>query len=114
MQESEGADKGPMSGGGSFDFFVVNISSAALAGTVTWTGGGRSESLDVEGLAPAGMSQQQSFSPQSGKNDYWQWSEKGDKYKLNVYDQDRYTAVVISDFGIGVLVTNTSPGTWSW
>ncbi|MET8278156.1 hypothetical protein [Micromonospora sp. NPDC005174] len=114
MDESEGADKGPMAGGGSFDFFVVNISSETLTGNVTWTGGSRSESVDVNGLAPATMSELQSFSPQSGVNDYWQWSEKGDKYKLNVYDKDRHTAVVISDYGIGVLVTNTSPGTWSW
>ncbi|MET8040576.1 hypothetical protein ABZU25_06885 [Micromonospora sp. NPDC005215] len=114
MNESEGADKGPMAGSGSFDFFVVNISSEALTGNVTWTGGSRSESLDVDGLAPAAMSQQQSFSPQSGVNDYWQWSEKGDKYKLNVYDKDRYAAVLISDYGIGVLLTNTSPGTWAW
>jgi hypothetical protein len=33
---------------------------------------------------------------------------------LNVYDNDRYTVVVISDYGIGILVTATSPDTWKW
>ena len=113
MQEAE-ADKGAMAGSGSFDFFVVNISSETLNGTVTWTGGSRSQSITVDGLKPGTMSEHQSFSPQSGAKDYWQYSAKGRKYQLNIYDADRYTVVVISDCGIGVLVTSTSPDTWSW
>lgn len=111
----EADDKGPMSGGGDFKFFVVNIGSSNLTGTVKWTGGGRSASINVSGLAPGSKSDMTDFAPQGGVNDYWNYSAKGSTtYKLNVYDNDNLTVVVISNYGIGVLVTSTSPGTWAW
>jgi hypothetical protein len=107
-------DKVEMSGGGTFEFFVVNISSSELRGTVSWTGGSRKDSIDVTGLKPGAISRMQTFSPQGGVRDLWRYSERGRDYQLNVYDGDRYTAVVLSDYGIGVLVTSTSPDTWKW
>ena len=112
--EHETEPKGMMSGAGEFQFFVVNLSAGALRGTVTWTGGSRSAKIDVNGLRPGTVSALQSFSPQGGTRDLWQWSQRGGTYQLNVYDDDRYTAVVISDYGIGILVTATAPDTWKW
>ena len=106
--------KGEMVGAGTFEFFVVNITSSTLTGKVTWTGGSRSVSLDVNGQQPGTASRLQAFSPQGGTNDFWQWSARGRQYQLNVYDKDRYTVVVLSDYGIGVLVTSTKPDTWKW
>jgi hypothetical protein len=106
--------KGDMQGNKKHEFFVVNISSKALKGTVSWHNSDYSEAIDVNGLQPASISKTQAFTPASRNNDYWHWSEKGRDYQLNCYGDDRYAVVVISDYGIGVLVTNTSPDTWSW
>lgn len=38
----------------------------------------------------------------------------GRQYQLNCYDGDRYVVVTISDYGIAVLPTKTSPYTWEW
>jgi hypothetical protein len=115
MVEPATEPKGQMQDeGGTFEFFVVNISSQKLTGSVSWKGGGRSVSIDVNGLAPGTKSEMKSFSPQGGVTDYWQWSARGRQYQLNIYDGDRYTVVVISDYGIGVLVTSTAPDTWKW
>ncbi len=106
--------KSEMVGNGVHEFFVVNITNAPLKGTVSWSNGSDKVSIDVNGLAPATMSMTRAFAPKGGARDYWNWSEKGREYQLNCYDQDRYAVVVISDYGIGVLVTNTSPDTWKW
>ncbi|MFJ8664045.1 hypothetical protein [Streptomyces sp. NPDC093795] len=34
--------------------------------------------------------------------------------QLNCFDGDRYVVVTISDYGIAVLPTKTSPYTWGW
>jgi hypothetical protein len=47
---SEKDQKGEMSGGGTFEFFVVNLTTKPLTGTVTWSGGSRKVPLDVNGL----------------------------------------------------------------
>lgn len=112
-EEAE-TEKSEMASSGTFEFFVVNITSGELTGNVTWTGGSRSVPIDVTGLKPGEVSQKKSFSPQGGTKDLWQYSGRGRQYQLNVYDGDRYTAVVLSDYGIGVLVTSTSPDTWKW
>lgn len=106
--------KNEMAANATHEFFVVNITSQPLKGTVTWSGGGNSISIDVTGLAPGQASGVKQFFPTSGHNDYWRWSEKGRDYQLNCYDADRYAVVVLSDYGIGVLVTSTSPDTWKW
>jgi hypothetical protein len=106
--------KGEMLGSGQHEFFVVNLMSTPLAGTVTWHNSSSSFSIDVNGLAPGATSRKQAIAPQSGKKDYWNWSERGRDYQLNVYDDDRYAVVTISSYGIGVLVTATSPDTWKW
>jgi hypothetical protein len=117
MKESEeraNLEKGEMLSSGTFEFFVVNISSNPLTGTVKWHNSSRESSINVNNLQPGNSSGKQSFSPESGKNDYWTWSVKGGDHKLNCYDNDRYAVVVISDYGIGVLVAATSPDTWKW
>ena len=111
---SDKDEKGEMAGGGTFEFFVVNLTTSPLTGNVTWAGGSRSVPLNVNGLLPGTASGRAAFSPQSGVRDLWQWSARGRQYQLNVYDNDRYTVVVISDYGIGILVTATSPDTWKW
>jgi hypothetical protein len=111
---SEKDQKGEMSGGGTFEFFVVNLTTKPLTGTVTWSGGSRKVPLDVNGLQPGTASARKAFSPQGGVKDQWQWSARGRAYQLNIYDGDQYTVVVISDYGIGVLVTATAPDTWKW
>jgi hypothetical protein len=98
----------------SYQFAVVNITNSALTGSVIWSGGNRTESIDVNGLPPASISGSKEFFPQSGDSDMWHWSERGRKYQLNCYDDDHYAVVVISEYGIGVLVTATKPDTWSW
>ena len=114
-EEINNLEKGEMfSNGGVFEFFVVNISNSALTGTVKWHNSSRESVLDVNGLQPGSTSIKQSFSPESGKSDYWIWSGKDGDHRLNCHDNDRYVAVVISNYGIGVLVTDTSPDTWKW
>lgn len=113
---SEKDEKGALAKaeGGTFEFFVVNLTDKPLTGSVSWRGGSRSVSLEVDGLQPGTASERKAFSPQSGVRDLWQWSARGREYQLNVYDGDRYAVVVLSDYGIGVLVTATSPDTWKW
>lgn len=113
-EEKSNDTKGEMLANGQHEFFVVNITNNPLKGVVIWSNGSSKYSIDVNGLEPGSISRKQAFSPQSGKKDYWSWSEKGREYQLNCYDGDRYAAVVISDYGIGVLVTSTSPDTWKW
>jgi len=103
-----------MRSGGIFEFFVVNISSEPLIGTVKWFNNSRESAIDVDGLEPGSVSKKQPFAPESGKTDYWRWDKKGRDYQLNCYDEDIFAVVVISDYGIGVLVTDTSPDTWKW
>ncbi len=111
---SEKDEKGELKSGGTFEFFVVNLTKNPLTGDVSWKGGSRTASINVNGLQPGTASSRQAFAPQSGTRDLWHWSVKGRDYQLNVYDNDRYTVVVISDYGIGVLVTSTAPDTWKW
>lgn len=113
-EERNNLEKGEMLGSGTFEFFVVNISNKPLTGTVKWHNSSRESVIDVNGLLPGSTSSKQSFAPESGKTDYWSWSVKSKNYQLNCYDDDRYAVVVISDYGIGVLVTATSPDTWKW
>lgn len=107
-------EKLEMASNGSHEFFVLNLTTSPLKGKVSWISSGNEISIDVNGLAPASISEKKAFYPSSGNRDKWRWSEKGREYQLNVYDKDRYAVVTISDYGIGVLVTDTSPDTWKW
>lgn len=113
-EERQDLDKDEMQGDGLFEFFVVNISSQPLTGSVTWQNSTRQNSINVDGLEPGSVSGKKPFAPESGKTDYWTWDMKGREYQLNCYDGDSYAVVVISDYGIAVLVTDTSPDTWKW
>ncbi|MBH1970180.1 hypothetical protein FK216_03405 [Moraxellaceae bacterium AER2_44_116] len=107
-------EKGTMLGSGQHEFFVVNLTRSALTGSVVWSNNSSEYSIDVNGLQPGSVSVKQAFAPASGHKDYWKWTEKGRDYQLNCYDDDRYAVVTISEYGIGVLVTSTSPDTWKW
>jgi hypothetical protein len=112
--------KGEMTSSGTHEFFVLNLTDRSLTGQVMWENNkenpGKDEkvSIAVNELQPANISEKKQFFPVEGKNDYWRYSEKGRTYQLNCYDKDRYAVVTISDYGIGVLVTATSPDTWEW
>ncbi|WP_083647002.1 hypothetical protein [Kitasatospora sp. CB01950] len=96
------------------EFFVVNIQTEALSGTVSWESGTDSASIDVNGLKPTCSSELKAIRPTSDP-DQWSWSERGRKYTLNIKQSaDRYAVVVISDYGIAVLPTSTSPDHWEW
>ncbi|WP_387462749.1 hypothetical protein [Photorhabdus sp. RM323S] len=114
MKEIEKKEKGKMLGVNSHYFFVVNITNKILTGDVVWNNSGNTSALNIDGLYPATASLLQEFYPESGKTDYWQWTKRGRKYQLDCYDNDIYVAVVISDYGIGVLPSGTSPDTWKW
>lgn len=114
MNINEETQKGAMLGNGAHFFLVVNLSDAPLSGRVMWQSASHEVALDVEGLAPGGVSKLQPFYPSGGHNDYWHWSQKGRKYQLNCYDRDRYAVVTISNYGIGVLPSETSPDSWKW
>ncbi|GAA3929833.1 hypothetical protein GCM10022244_43520 [Streptomyces gulbargensis] len=103
-----------MGDSGTFEFFVLNLTKEPLKGTVSWNGAGRTVDMDVNGLEPCAVSQRAAFSPERGRDDMWSWSERGRQYQLNCYDGDRYVVVTISDYGIAVLPTKTSPYTWEW
>ncbi|WP_052845050.1 hypothetical protein [Streptomyces sp. NRRL S-31] len=79
-----------------------------------WEGGGGQAAIEVKGLQPGQASPLKGFDPQSGKVDWWKWSERGGWHQLNIYGGDRYVAVTLSNYGIGVLPTATSPDTWKW
>lgn len=96
------------------EFFVANLTTSALTGTVKWHGGDDSQEISVAGLQPGTCSALQSFYPTGGTRDLWSWSERGREYQLNCYEHDRYVVVTISNYGIGVLPTDTSPDTWKW
>ena|SRR5438105_1873149 len=112
--QSGGEAKGDMGVDQVHEFFVVNITTGPLDGKVYWEGGGTKEEVDVSGLQPGQVSKLKTFSPQSGTKDWWKWSERGRSYQLNIYGGDRYVAVTISNYGIGVIPTATSPDTWGW
>ncbi|MBS9425756.1 hypothetical protein [Photorhabdus caribbeanensis] len=114
MKETEEKEKGEMLEINNHYFFVVNLTNENLIGDVIWSSSGNTSTLNVDGLHPATASLIQEFYPESWKNDYWQWTAKGRQYQLNCYDNDIYVAVVISDFGISVLPTGTSPDAWKW
>nr|WP_321225706.1 hypothetical protein [uncultured Psychroserpens sp.] len=111
LSHEENLPKGDMVAGGKYEFFVVNVRSGELKGTVSWN---NEVSINVNGLKPGSISQKQVFSPKGGIPDTWQWSEKGRSFQLNAYGDDRLAAVVISDYGISVIVTSTSPDSWKW
>ncbi|MGW2544806.1 hypothetical protein ACWC5I_29000 [Kitasatospora sp. NPDC001574] len=96
------------------EFFVVNIRTEPLTGTVSWESGNDSASVNVDGLKPTGISELTAIRP-TADPDHWSWSEKGRKYTLNIkQSEDRYAVVVLSDYGIAVLPTSTSPDYWEW
>ncbi len=109
--EGKSVSKGKMSASGSHEFFVVNLTDIPLTGKVSWND---AIDIDVNGLVPGTASELKQFAPKGGTADLWHYSVRGRSYQLNVYDADRYTVVVISNYGIGVLVTATSPDTWKW
>ena len=111
LSHEENLPKGEMLSNGSHEFFVVNARSGALTGSVSWND---EVSINVDGLKPGQISDKANFTPKSGVSDRWQWSEKGRSYQLNVYDNDRIAVVILSDYGISVIVTSTSPDSWKW
>lgn len=96
------------------EFCVLNLTSKPLTGTVSWLSGGNEIPINVNGLAPCTLSERKAFTPMGGHRDLWKWSGKGRKYQLNAYKTDRFAVVAISDYGLSVLVTSTSPDTWKW
>ncbi|GAB1335675.1 hypothetical protein ACE1SV_22650 [Streptomyces sp. E-15] len=112
--ENGGEPKGEMGEDGTHEFFVVNVTTGPLDGKVYWEGGGGQAAIEVKGLQPGQASPLKGFDPQSGKVDWWKWSERGGWHQLNIYGGDRYVAVTLSNYGIGVLPTATSPDTWKW
>ena len=116
IEENESADSAPLLGAGAstHEFFVLNISSKPLHGKVSWLAGGNEVSINVNGLAPCSISKREMFAPMAMHRDLWRYSGKGRKYQLNCKASDRYAVVVISDYGLSVLVTGTSPDTWKW
>ncbi|MFF4762636.1 hypothetical protein [Streptomyces sp. NPDC001292] len=112
--QNGGEPKGDMGADEVHQFFVVNVTTGPLDGKVYWEGGGSQAAIDVQGLQPGQASRLESFSPKSGSKDWWKWSERGGWNQLNIYGGDRYVAVTISNYGIGVLPTATSPDTWKW
>ena len=96
------------------EFCVLNVSTKPLKGSVSWIAGGNKVSINVNNLQPCAVSARKEFSPMSLHRDQWHWSEKGRKYQLNCYKKDRFAVVVISDYGLSVIVTATAPDKWKW
>ncbi|MFI9161068.1 hypothetical protein ACIGXI_09780 [Kitasatospora aureofaciens] len=113
--QDEGEPKGDMGAAdGVHEYFVVNVTTGPLDGKVQWEGGGGTRELDVSGLQPGKTSALKDFDPQSGSKDWWKWDQRGRWYQLNCYGGDRYVAVVITNYGISVIPTATSPDSWKW
>lgn len=85
-----------------------------LKGHVLWRSSGNEIKLDVNGLEPGKGSLRKQFYPSSGSRNYWRWSHGDGEYQLNCDDGYTYAIVTISDHGIRVLATDTSPDTWKW
>lgn len=96
------------------EFCVLNMTTKPLSGKVSWLAGGNEVSIDVNGLKPCAVSARQQFAPMSLKRDQWKWSKRGRAYQLNCKATDRFAVVVISDYGLSVIVSSTSPDTWKW
>ncbi|WP_027556398.1 hypothetical protein [Bradyrhizobium sp. Cp5.3] len=114
MRRKQNAKKGATKSGGSHEFFVVNLTKEKLKGHVLWKSSGDEIKLDVNGLEPGKGSLRKQFYPHCGNRNYWRWSERDREYQLNCYDGYTYAIVTISDYGIRVLATDTSPDTWKW
>lgn len=101
-------------GGTTHEFCVLNLTQKPLKGNVSWIAGGNSVPINVNGLKPCTLSERKQFTPMSMHRDTWKWSERGRKYQLNCYKKDRFAVVVISDYGLTVVVTGTAPDKWKW
>jgi hypothetical protein len=112
--ENKNGEKGEMLSYNKHFFFALNITNRPLKGKIKWTNKDYTEVLSVDGLEPGHISEKMAFSPSSGHRDIWSFDKKGSKYQLNVYGDDVYTVIVISDYGLGILPTATSPDTWKW
>ncbi|MCP3396953.1 MULTISPECIES: hypothetical protein [unclassified Bradyrhizobium] len=113
MRTKESTKRG-QSGQGKHEFFVVNLTKKKLKGHVLWRSSGNEIKLDVNGLEPGKGSLRKQFYPSSGSRNYWRWSHGDGEYQLNCDDGYTYAIVTISDHGIRVLATDTSPDTWKW
>ncbi|WP_445219900.1 hypothetical protein ACKWRH_07105 [Bradyrhizobium sp. Pa8] len=93
---------------------MVNLTKEKLKGHILWESSGNEIKLDVNGLEPGKRSLRKQFYPSSGNRNYCRWSERDGGYQLNCDDGYKYAIVTISDYGIRVLATDTSPDTWKW
>ncbi|WP_197489413.1 hypothetical protein [Bradyrhizobium sp. DOA1] len=106
-------EKTAKKGGAKHEFFVVNLTKEKLKGHVLWKSSGNEVKVDVEGLEPGKRSLRKQFYP-SSCNNYWRWSERDREYQASSDHGYTYAIVTVSNNGIRVLATDTSPDTWKW
>ncbi|OAF02803.1 hypothetical protein AYJ54_25720 [Bradyrhizobium centrolobii] len=114
MRTKEKAKKGATKGGGKHEFIVLNLTKEKLKGHVLWESSGDEIKIDVNGLESGKGSLRKRSYPSSGNRVYWRSSERDRESELNCWHGYAHAIVTISDYGIRVLATDTSPDTWKW